>query len=271
MITIKDEELDSFLQEVLKVYGHDFRQYLRSTLRRRIHLHSIFIKANSFHTYSQKVLSSKETFAGMFKYLSINVTEFFRGPSELKFLRQKVLPYLSSYSHIKIWEAGCSSAMTTYSLAIILEEMGLLKKSQIYATDFNNRVLDQAKEGFYDIKHLNVARKNYTLSGGEDSFDTYIEKTKGGFKMKESIKEKTLFFNHNLVLDKSMNEFQLILCKNVLIYFNEQLKNSVIELFDNSLCVNGFLAVGKNEYLSTKSLKNYREYEHNKRVFQKCK
>ena len=153
----------------------------------------------------------------------------------------------------------------------MLDELGLLKKTQIYATDFNDTVLNKAKAGKYSINQLSNSEKNYVLSGGRQSFTDYIKMDEKFFTVKDYLKEKILFFNHNLVLDKSMNEFQLILCKNVLIYFDDELKQRVTKLFEDSLCVNGFLSIGKNEYLEQAVLKNYKEYSPNKKVFQKCK
>ncbi len=268
---VSNQEVFLFLCDIKKIYGHDFTDYQQNTIRRRIELHSIKSRVNSFNIYCEKILTNRNYFDELFKFISINITEFFREPLEFKFLKEKVLPYLSSYAHIKIWDAGCSQGMTTYSLAIILHEMDLLKKTQIYATDFNNKIVESAKKGSYSIDKLEIANKNYLEYQGDFSFEKYINKTEHKFEIKDYLKEKILFFNHNLALDKSMNEFQLILCKNVLIYFDSNLKERVVKLFDDSLCINGFLSIGKNEYIDNSLLENFKQYSQNKKVFKKCK
>ncbi len=268
---ISTEAISIFLIDIRNSYGHDFTNYQQNTIRRRIKLHSIKSRINNFDIYCKKVLTNRIYFEDLFKFISINITEFFREPFEFKFLKEKVLPYLSSYAHIKIWDAGCSQGMTTYSLAIILHEMNLLKKTQIYATDFNNKIVESAKKGSYSIDTLELANKNYSQYQGDFSFEKYINKTEYKFEIKDFLKEKILFFNHNLAVDKSMNEFQLIICKNVLIYFDSDLKQRVVKLFDDSLCINGFLSIGKNEYIDKYLLENYKQYSQNKKVFKKCK
>lgn len=271
VLDIEKEKLEQFLQSVKMKYGYDFSNYKKNTLIRRISIHSITMKVDTFDEYCFKILDSSKNFKEMFKYFSINVTEFFREAENLKILRDEVFPYLSSYAHIKIWDAGCSYGMTSYSLAIMLEEWGLLHKTQIYATDFNLKVLESAKKGCYSLEKLKKAKENYKIYEGERCFENYIERKEGEFVIKPYLKDRVLFFDHNLVLDKCMNEFQLIVCKNVLIYFDEQLKSKVIKLFDDSLCVNGFLNIGKEEYISSLFVENFKEYSSNKKVYQKCK
>lgn len=269
--SIEAKELEQFFDSVKMKYGYDFKNYKHNTLQRRIALHAMSLNIKTFFEYEERVLEEENIFKEMFKYFSINVTEFFREPEELNILKSKIFPYLSSYSHIKIWDAGCSYGMTSYSMAIILDEMGLLDKTRIYATDFNSKVLKEAKKATYSLEKLEVAKKNYELFKGESSFEKYIDVRGSEFSIKPYIKDRVLFFKHNLSLDKCMNEFQLIVCKNVLIYFDDKLKTRVIKLFDDSLCVNGFLNIGKNEYINNLLLDNFNEYGLSKKVFQKCR
>ncbi len=248
-MTIVNQELDIFLKLVYTSYGHDFIHYNYSTLKRRIENHCISLNINCFEQYRELILSSKSDFDDMFSYFSINVTEFFREPSQLKIFREKVVPYLKSFPHINIWCAGCSSGESPYSLSILLEEEGLLDKSQIYATDFNNRILAHAKDGLFDISDSNISGMNYKLSGGKKTFQEYFVKKGKFYQIKKRFKQQVLFFNHNLATDGIMNEFQVIICKNVMIYFDNELKQRVINLFDNSLECNGFLILGQSEYL----------------------
>ena len=266
---IKKDQLISFLKAIYHLYGHDFVEYQMSTLKRRIENHAISVRIDSFEQYAQYVLSNKANFEKMFKYFSINVTEFFREPKQLKILKEKVLPYLSSYAHIKIWYAGCSSGEQVYSLAFILEELGLLHKTQIYATDFNNEVLETAHNAIYNLEASKICDQNYKEYGGMKNIDHFFHSNNYYLKVKDYYKKNILFFNHNLVTDKCMNEFQLIICTNVLIYFNDSLKHKVIRLFDESLRANGFLVIGQNEFLNENALINFKEYIYNKGVYQK--
>lgn len=272
MLQVEDTKLSEFLKEIFETYDYDFVHYNYSTLRRRVEIHCIKLNIDDFATYCELILDDKDHFNDMFEYFSINVTEFFREPKQLNIFRNKVISYLNSFSHIKIWCAGCSSGESPYSLAILLDEVGILDKCQIYATDFNNRVLAHARDGMYEINNFNASAKNYKLSGGEKNFNNYFLKQGKYYKVKKYIKEKILFFNHNLVTDGVMNEFQLIVCKNVVIYFDKDLKETVVNLFDNSLVYNGFLILGQSEYLPNEFKDKFKLYIQKSKVYQKkCK
>jgi len=205
----------------------------------------------------------------MFYYFSINVTEFFREPEQLINLRKKILPYLNSYNHIKIWCAGCSSGESPYSLAMILDEENMLKKTQIYATDFNKRILAHAKDGLFDIEDFTQSDTNYKLSGGKKEFQNYFIKKGKYYQIKHYLQKHILFYNHNLATDGIINEFQLIICKNVIIYFDSVLKKRVIQLFDDSLEVNGFLILGQSEFLPKEFEQNFIKYIPHTQIYHK--
>ena len=268
-MVIEQAKLVEFLINIYNVYGHDFIHYNHGTLKRRIEVHCIKIDLDDFDSYSKLVLNDKTYFEQMFTYFSINVTEFFREPEQLKLFREEVIPYLKSFPHIKIWCAGCSSGESPYSLSMILDEEGLLSKSQIYATDFNQRVLKLAKDGVFDIKDFEQSSNNYKKSGGTREFKDYFIKQGKYFKVKNYLKEHILFFNHNLATDGVMNEFQLIICKNVIIYFDDNLKQRVITLFDDSLVDNGFLIFGNSEYLPEYFSNKFKLYRKNSKVYHK--
>ncbi len=271
-MNIEDKKLIEFLKDVYRIYDHDFIHYNKSTIKRRIENHCISLKINCFDKYIKLILNSSEDFDDMFENFSINVTEFFREPKHLKLFRKKVIPYLNSFSHIKIWCAGCSSGESPYSLAMILEEEGVLDKSQIYATDFNNRVLAHAKDGLFDIDNFEQSDINYETSGGTKEFQNYFVKCGKYYKIKKYLKKHILFFNHNLVTDGVMNEFQLIICKNVVISFDRELKTRVFDLFDKSLECNGFLILGSSEYLPQEYKEKYPLYIPKSKVYhKKCK
>ena len=269
---IEQDELNKFIKDVYHKYEHDFIHYNHSTLKRRISNHAIKLSVVDFKEYCSLVLNSQNIFDDMFLFFSINVTEFFREPEQLKIFKEKVIPYINSFSHIKIWCAGCSSGESPYSLSIILEEAGILDKSQIYATDFNNRVLSHAKDGLFEIDDFEQSSKNYKISGGTNEFQNYFTKYGKFYKVKKQLKKNILFFNHNLVTDGVMNQFQLIICKNVIIYFDNVLKQKVFNLFDDSLECNGFLILGNSEYLPNQFKNRFQSYIPKSKVYhKKCK
>lgn len=266
---IKDESLKEFLQNVKNRFGDDFTNYNYITLKRRIEIHSIKLNVDTFYLYTQYVLNSQEIFDEMFTHFSINVTEFFRESKQLQIFKNEVIPYLKTFPYLKIWSAGCSTGQEAYSLSILLEEAGLLDKCQIYATDFNNIVLDQAKNGLFDIGNFDTISEQYKISGGEKNLENYFIKKGKFYQIKKRLKEKILFFNHNLVTDGVMNNFQLIICKNVVIYFNKDLKETVLKKFDESLKCNGFVILGNSEYLPEEFEKKFKLYSNNSKVYQK--
>ena len=266
---ISDLQLDLFLKDIYNLYGDDFIHYNYSTLKRRINVHAIKLHIDNFDDYIKSILYDKHLYKDMFYHFSINVTEFFREPEQLKILRDTVLPYLNSYNHIKIWCAGCSSGESPYSLAMILDEENMLHKTQIYATDFNNRILAHAKDGLFDIENFKQSYTNYELSGGKKQFKEYFIKKGKFYQIKHYLKDHILFCNHNLATDSVINEFQLIICKNVIIYFDEILKNRVIKLFNDSLEANGFLILGESEYLPQEFENNLVKYIPHSQIYHK--
>jgi len=266
---IKNEVLKTFLENVRDKYGDDFVNYNYTTLKRRIEIHCMKLNIDNFYLYTQYVLGDKEIFNDMFTHFSINVTEFFREPDQLKIFKTEIIPYLKSFPYLKIWCAGCSTGEEAYSLGILLEEAEILNKCQIYATDFNNKVLAHAKEGFYEILNFNDIKEQYLSSGGDKEFSDYFIKKGKFYQIKKRIKEKILFFNHNLVTDSVINNFQLIICKNVVIYFNQDLKDTILKKFNESLVHNGFMILGSSEFLPNEFEKNMKLYIKNSKVYQK--
>jgi chemotaxis protein methyltransferase CheR len=181
--------------------------------------------------------------------LSITVTEMFRDPSFYKALRQSVLPVLRTYPHVKIWHAGCASGEEVYSMAIMLKEEGLLHKTQIYATDFNPSIIRYAKQAQYPISRIKEFTVSYQKAGGKRSFSDYYTANDETAKLNESIRNNIVFANHNLVTDSVFAEMNMVVCRNVLIYFNRQLQDKVISLFLESLAGGGFLCLGSKENL----------------------
>lgn len=243
------EELENFLDKIYEVYGYDYRGYNLEHIKRRIKLFYSTLKPKNFYEFEKKVLDNKNIFKDLFLNISVNVTTFYRNPEVFKILKENLLPKLDSFLDIKIWCAGCSSGEEPYSIAIFLKELGLLHKSLIYATDLNDIVLKNAKNGLYSMQNYKQFLKHYYQAGGSESFSKYFNHFENFVQVKDEIKQRILFFRHNLVEDKKINDFQLIFCRNVIIYFDKELKTDIFELFNQSLDSYGFLVLGESESL----------------------
>ncbi|SPF43388.1 putative Chemotaxis protein CheR [Candidatus Desulfosporosinus infrequens] len=249
LIKFSEEELRDLLTGIYQIHGYDFRNYQLENLRRTISQTMLRETALDFDSFKKKILQDHEVYQRLFLNLSINVTSFFRNPVLFKELREEVLPYLNSFPHLRIWSVGVASGEEAYSLAILLDELNMLEKSIIYATDFNAFVLQKAQNGFYALPPLRQAGENYRKSGGSKRLEEYFHVNPYYARIKPYIKKKVVFFHHNLTSDTIFNEFHLIICKNVLIYFNSQLQENVVNLFKQSLHRNGFLVLGRSENL----------------------
>lgn len=246
-MSLVDLEIEILLQAIFNRYGYDFRDYSKAHVRRRILNRMQLAHLPSISMLQHKVLHEPD-FAGLLlSDLSINVTEMFRDPAFYQAVRQEVIPLLKTWSYIKIWHAGCSTGEEVYSMAILLKEEGLLDKVQIYATDFNQHALDRAKEGIYPVASMKKYAQNYQNSGPRAAFSDYYHARYDAAIMDASLKKNIVWANHNLVTDSDFTETQLIVCRNVLIYFNERLQNKVHGLFHSSLVNGGILCLGNKE------------------------
>lgn len=244
-----DELIEILLSDVLEVYGYDFTGYSRASLKRRILRLYEMDKFVSFAEYRYKIRTEPGYFKRFLEEITINVTEMFRDPAFYQTLRTEILPRLGTYPFIRIWVAGCSTGEEAYSVAIFLKELNLLHKSLIYATDINSEVLATARQAMIPLNKIKLYTENYIAAGGSEHFIDYYTANYSLGKLKDELKSKIIFSTHNLVTDNSFNEFQLILCRNVLIYFDRPLQNKVFELFNNSLEKFGYLALGTKETL----------------------
>lgn len=244
---ITDQHVVILLSDLLEQYGYDFTGYSKASLKRRISRLYSLDKALSFAEFRYKILDDQSYFKRFVEQITVNVTEMFRDPSFFRTLREEVLPKLGTYPFIRIWLAGCSTGEEAYSISIILKELGLLHKSLIYATDLNPAVLEKAGQSMFAMSQMKQYSENYILSGGKNDFSSYYTASYSLAKFNDELKQKIIFSTHNLVSDHSFNEFQLILCRNVLIYFDRDLQHNVLDLFDNSLEDLGYLALGTKE------------------------
>ncbi|PKQ66106.1 chemotaxis protein CheR [Labilibaculum manganireducens] len=265
-----DIEIPLFLEAIFQKYGYDFRDYSKAHIKRRL-MHRMAIgKFNSISLMQDKVLRDKSFFISLLEDLSINVTEMFRDPEFYSSFREQVVPNLRTYPFIKIWHAGCATGEEVYSLAILLKEENLLDRCQIYATDFNRRVLDIAKLGIYPTQDLEKFNRNYIESGGKGRLSDYYTLKYGSLKLDQSLSKKIVFADHNLVTDTVFAEVNLILCRNVLIYFNKDLQNKVINLFYQSLSSSGFLCLGTKESLRFTQLEsNFANIDSSQKIYKK--
>jgi chemotaxis protein methyltransferase CheR len=267
---IEELEISLLLETVFHKYGYDFRQYSEAHIRRRIMNRMIRSGLKSVSELRQKLLYSEQFASAVLQDLSITVTEMFRDPDFYKALREKVIPILKTYSFIKIWHAGCATGEEAYSMAILLKEEGLYDRTTIYATDFNQHALNQAKEGIFTNEQVKEYTANYQLAGGRESFADYYTANYDRAIMNQSLKKNIMWANHNLVTDSVFAEVNLVLCRNVLIYFNIDLQNKVQSLFYESLTNGGILCLGSKESLRFSDLAGeYNELDKKQRIFKK--
>jgi len=263
-------EIDLFLEAIYQKYGYDFRNYGKAHIKRRL-LHRMQLsKMLSISEMQYKVLYEESFFHLILKDFSINVTEMFRDPLFYKNLREEIIPILKTYPFIKIWHAGCSSGEEVYSMAILLMEEGLYDRTQIYATDFNHQILRKAKEGIYPISKIKEFTANYQKSGGTKSFSDYYMAKYESVIFNSELKKNIVFADHNLVTDKAFAEVHMIICRNVLIYFNKDLQNQVLKLFTSSLLPGGYLCLGTKETIRfSDSNIHYNTIIENEKIFKK--
>lgn len=263
-------EIELLLYGIYKHYGFDFRNYAFSSIRRRVWYRMKAEKLDSITSLLDKVLHQPEIMEKLYYDFSINVTEMFRDPSFFRVLRSKILPQLKDLPSIRIWHAGCSTGEEPYSMAILLREEGLIHKTTIYATDINDKVLEKAKEGRFPLKKMKSYTSNYVQSGGINDFSEYYTLSKEEASFDPSLSQNMVFAQHNLATDGSFNEFHLIICRNVLIYFDKVLQSRVHQLFYNSLSPEGYLGLGNREGLSfTKVERLYRTIDIEDKIYQK--
>ncbi|MHC0038879.1 CheR family methyltransferase [Pseudoneobacillus sp. C159] len=243
-------EIELLLQGLYSWCGYDYRDYSYQSIRRRVWNRVRAEKLQSITALLDKVLHDPDCLKRLIADFSINVTEMFRDPFFFLTFREKVVPLLRTYPSIRIWHAGCSTGEEVYSMAILLQEEGLYERAKIYATDINADVLEKAKVGIFSLEVMKEYTKNYLNSGGKKAFSDYYNVTNNGVKFHSQLTKNVVFAQHNLVTDRSFNEFHVILCRNVLIYFNKSLQEKVHGLFYESLGMFGILGLGDKETIS---------------------
>nr|WP_212121623.1 protein-glutamate O-methyltransferase CheR [Niallia circulans] len=272
---VKDKErieIELLLQGLYAWCGYDYRNYAYNSIRRRIWHRVHAEKLASITGLLEKILHDSECLKRLIQDFSIHVTEMFRDPAFFLMFREKIVPVLRTYPSIRIWHAGCSTGEEVYSMAMLLDEEGIYEKTKIYATDISADVLTIAKTGVFPIESMRKFTTNYLQAGGKRAFSDYYDVKDATVKFDSSLTKNVVFAQHNLVTDQSFNEFHVILCRNVLIYFDKVLQNKVHQLFYNSLGMFGFLGLGDREsILFTNTADCYEEICRQQKLFKKIK
>lgn len=254
---------------IYKKYEYDFRSYQKEYVQRRLFIFMIKHNIKDLKVAMVLILFYKPAFKSLFLDLSINVTEFFRDEKSLNRICQILKNEYINTHKIKIWSAGCSNGKEVYSMGIILKQLGLFEKSLIYATDFNPVVIQEAKNGIYPLKYFHKAKQNYEKLGFNNILDEYFDMNDKFVQIKENIKKNILFFTHNLEKDSVFNEFDIIECKNVLIYFNDILKIKILDLLYESLKFGGYLALGASELLPMEFYDRFNKFDEQYNIYKK--
>ncbi len=261
--------LEELITLVNNVHGFDLSGYTRASLKRRVS-RILTVYHIDFTALKDHLINSPGFFDKFLVEVTVTVTEMFRDPAYYKALRNEVTPYLATFPHIKVWSAGCATGEEVYSLAILLSKAGLYSRSFIYGTDINFAVIERAKQGIIDLKKMKVYSDNYLQTESGDSLSEYYTAKYDAAVIHHELRKNSLFSTHNLVSDGVFNEFQLITCRNVLIYFNTDLQRQVVDLLYESLGLFGFLCLGARETLAPGNLKNkFRAISKTYNIYQK--
>jgi chemotaxis protein methyltransferase CheR len=263
-------EVQVLLEAIYQHYGFDFRGYALGSLKRRLWRRAFAEKVDTMSALQDRVLHDPAVMERLLLDLSINVTSMFRDPPFFQALREKVVPLLRTYPFVRIWNAGCSTGEETFSLAILLREEGLYDRTRIYATDINDSVLGRARSGVFPLEKMRDYTENYIRAGGKESFSSYYTADGDTARFSQELIEQVVFAQHNLVSDAPFNEFNVIVCRNVMIYFGKTLQDRVHELYYESLDPFGILALGQKESIRfTKYEERYEALDQPEKLYRK--
>lgn len=267
---VEDVEIRLLLEGLQRIYGYDFRDYAEASIKRRL---SHWLAESEFATFSQaqsQLLRDRGAFESLVRGITVNVTEMFRDPAFFKAVREQVVPFLKTYPFVKIWHAGCATGEEAYSMAILLNEEGMAGRYRMYATDINETVLQKASEGIIPMAEMQRFTRNYQKSGGCASFADYYTARYDRAILSAALKKDIVFAPHNLAVDGEFGEMNMVLCRNVMIYFKPALKERCLQLFDSSLIPGGFLCLGLKETLEKRKIgERYAELAPPLRIYRK--
>lgn len=247
MLTLTDQNIQDIINDVTEFHGYDFSQYAPASFKRRVQRLILMDRFKSVAEFRYTLRTDKEFAERFIEEVTVNVTEMFRDPFFYAALKEKVFPVLATYPYFRVWHAGCSTGEEVYSMAIFLHEANLLHKSMLYGTDLNPTVIEKARSGIFPLSMMKHNSENYIQAGGNRSFSEYYTARYGNAIFNPGFSKHMVFATHNLVSDHSFNQFHMIICRNVLIYFQKDLQARVLNLFDQSLESLGFLALGSKE------------------------
>jgi chemotaxis protein methyltransferase CheR len=265
-----DGDVERLVEDIYRRYHYDFRQYAWTSLKRRLNVATSRFHCTTLARLHERVLAEPVLFQALLDYLTVQVSEMFRDPAYFLALRRQVLPRLATYPSIKLWVAGCSTGEEVYSMAILLQEEGLLDRTLIYATDINGNALEKAEAGVYDIDRIAGFTQNHQRTGARTSLSEYYATGYGRAVFDRALRRHVVFSDHSLATDSVFAEVQLVSCRNVLIYFDRALQDRAVGLFADALCPGGFLGLGSRETLRFSAhAARFTEVAREERLFQK--
>lgn len=262
-------EMQLVLEAIFARHGYDFRNYAPESMQRRLEAAAAKIGAEHLGDLMHRVLHEPDVFATIFDCLTVRVTEMFRDPLFYRELRRSVLPILRTYPQLKIWHAGCASGEEVYATAILLTEAGLYDRAQVYATDISGVAVQQTRDGVYPEELLVTYGANYREAGGQEDFERYFLRAYGSASIAPALKKNVHVFQHDLSSDYSLGEMQLIFCRNVLLYFDPELRQRVFRLFADGLSHGGILCLGQSESLPSAQRSEYQELSAPCRIYRR--
>lgn len=265
-----DIEIRLLLDALYRSYHYDFRGYAMASLKRRLKQAKEHFNCATYSQLQERVLHDSSVLPKLLSYLTVQVSELFRDPAYFRAIREQVVPYLKTYPSLKVWVAGCSTGEELYSLAILFREEGIEDRTMFYATDINPEALKRAEAGVYDVERLPLFTENHRLSGGKSSLSEYYTAAYGAAVLDKKLRRRTVFSDHSLVTDSVFAEMQFISCRNVLIYFDRDLQDRAVGLFNDSLAWHGFLGIGAKETLRFSQHANaFSEFARDVRLYRK--
>ncbi|WEK03228.1 MAG: protein-glutamate O-methyltransferase CheR [Candidatus Devosia phytovorans] len=244
---VEDIEIRLLLEALFLKYHYDFRNYATASIKRRLRQARIQLGYPTISALQDALLHNSDMLPSLLGYLTVQVSEMFRDPGYFRAIREKVVPHLRTYPSLKIWIAGCSEGEELYSMVILFREEGLEDRTIFYATDINHRALGAAEAGIYPLDRIQLFTENHRRSGGKSSLSDYYQAAYGRVAFDKSLRSNVVFSDHSLVTDAVFAEMHLISCRNVMIYFDRDLQNRALGLFDDSLARKGFLGLGAKE------------------------
>jgi chemotaxis protein methyltransferase CheR len=267
---VETVEMELLLEGVYRQYGYDFRGYAPGSLKRRLWRRAYAENVPTLSALQERVLHDPECMERLLQDLSISVTSMFRDPGFYVALRENVIPRLRTYPFVRIWNAGCSTGEETYSLAILFREAGLGERVRIYATDINDSVVARARSGMFPLERMRDYTENYVRAGGGEEFSSYYTAEGDHARFDPALTDRIVFAQHNLASDRAFNTFNLVVCRNVMIYFGKELQDRVHDLLYESLETFGMLALGRKESIKFSPREScYESLDPDERIYRK--